>query len=247
MTTDLHHSRPIATLAVVIVALLAVLGPAPAAADLVVLEDGRHYKVDTYERVGDQMRLGLDGGFVTIAMSRVAPVVDDEWVPPEPVPETPVALLAVRSWLFDDGAPVPPPVPEVPFGELIYESAQRHGVHPDLVAAVVRAESAFQPSAVSHAGAQGLMQLMPATAERFGLRGGQVFEPARNIDAGTRYLAWLLNRFDGDLALTLAGYNAGEGTVDRYQGVPPYRETRGYIQKIFRTLGLAPNELTAAL
>lgn len=229
----------------IVVAVVVVLLPSAVGAELVVLENGHHYKVENYQRVGDQVRFKdvKSGGLVTLPLVRVAHVVDDEWVPPEPVPETPAAILAVRSWLFDDGAPVP----EVPYGELIYASAQRHGVHPDLVAAVVRAESAFQPSAVSHAGAQGLMQLMPATAERFGLRGGQVFEPARNIDAGTRYLAWLLNRFDGDLALTLAGYNAGEGTVDRYQGVPPYRETRGYIQKIFRTLGLGQTELTAAL
>lgn len=218
--------------------------PVPADAELVVLEDGNWYKVDRYERVGNRMRLDLySGGRVTIPLTRVAHVVDDEWVPPEPVPETPAALLTARSWLFDDGAAVP----EVPFGELIYQSAQRHGVHPELVAAVVRAESAFRPSVVSHAGAQGLMQLMPATAERFGLRGGQVFEPERNIDAGTRYLAWLLERFDGDLALALAGYNAGEGTVDRYEGVPPYRETRGYIQKIFRTLGLSQTELAGVL
>ena len=83
------------------------------------------------------------------------------------------------------------------------------------------------------------MQLMPATARRFGLAERQIFEPERNLEAGTRYLRWLLDRFDGDVVRALAAYNAGEGTVDRYGGVPPFRETVNYIRRIAGELGVA--------
>jgi len=129
-------------------------------------------------------------------------------------------------------------VPDVRDGELIHRAAQRHGLNPELVAAVISAESSYRVKAVSHKGAQGLMQLMPATAERFGLTAEEVFEPAKNIDAGCRYLRWLADRFDDELPLVLAGYNAGEGAVDRHGGVPPYRETRNYVAKITARLGL---------
>jgi soluble lytic murein transglycosylase-like protein len=121
---------------------------------------------------------------------------------------------------------------------MIHAAAERHGVNAGLVAALVRAESAFDPYAVSHKGARGLMQLMPATAKRFGVREHQIFEPDRNLEAGTRYLRWLLDRFDGDVVRALAAYNAGEGTVERYGGVPPFRETRDYIRRIYASLGV---------
>lgn len=215
--------------------------PVPAAAELVVLDDGRFFKVTAFEASAEKARLKLpEGGQVILPLARVAHVVDDEWVPPPPAPEReglPITL-AERSWRFDEELPVP----DVPFGDLIYESARRHDLHPELVVAVVRAESAFGRSAVSHKGARGLMQLMPATALRFGVTSERIHDPAANLDAGTRYLAWLLERFEGNLAYALAGYNAGEGTVDRYRGVPPYRETQGYVAKIFRFLGLDPQD-----
>jgi hypothetical protein len=217
--------------------VLLLLGSAPAArAELVVLDDGRFFKVTAYDVGAEQARLTLrEGGRVTLPAERIAHVVDDEWVPPEPEPEPAAqAALGARSWRFEEAMPVP----AVPFGAEIYQAAQRHGVDPALVAAVVRAESAFDVRAVSVKGARGLMQLMPATARRFGVPQERVHDAAANVDAGARYLAWLLGRFEGDLALALAAYNAGEGTVDRYGGVPPYRETRGYIQRIFSTLGL---------
>jgi hypothetical protein len=223
------------------------LGLASAArAELVVLDDGRFFKVTAFEARGETVRLSLrEGGRVTLPLERVAHVVDDEWVPPEPDPEPAAqAALGARSWRFEEAMPVP----AVPFGAEIYQAAQRHGVDPELVAAVVRAESAFDVRAVSVKGARGLMQLMPATARRFGVSQDRVHDPAVNVDAGARYLAWLLGRFEGDLALALAAYNAGEGTVDRYGGVPPYRETRGYIQKIFTTLGLVqPTQIATSL
>ena len=143
-------------------------------------------------------------------------------------------MAPLVAWEFDDTAPIP----STPYGAQIFLAAREQGVNPELVAALVRAESAFNAGAVSHKGAGGLMQLMPATARRFGLTDAERFQPARNLEAGTRYLRWLLERFEGDVPLALAAYNAGEGTVARYGGVPPYRETRNYIRRIFRTLGL---------
>src|SRR5690606_11256539 len=99
-----------------------------------------------------------------------------------------------------------------------------------VVRAIMHAESAFNPNALSRAGAQGLMQLMPATARRFGVV--NAYDPSQNIQGGVEYLAWLLKRFNGDLTLAAAGYNAGEGAVDRHKGVPPYSETQRYVQRV---------------
>ena len=109
-------------------------------------------------------------------------------------------------------------------------AAREHGVDEAIVRAIIHAESAFNPNALSRVGAQGLMQLMPATARRFGV--GNAFEPRQNINGGVKYLAWLLKRFNGNLTLAAAGYNAGEGAVDKYKGVPPYRETRHYVDRV---------------
>ena len=109
-------------------------------------------------------------------------------------------------------------------------SGRRHGVDPVLIYSIMHRESAFKRNAVSNKGARGLMQLMPATAARFGVR--DIFDPAQNIDAGARYMRFLLDRFGGDVRLALAGYNAGEGADDKYNGVPPYRETQEYVRRI---------------
>jgi soluble lytic murein transglycosylase-like protein len=109
-------------------------------------------------------------------------------------------------------------------------AARKFGVDEAIVRAIMHAESAFNPNALSRAGAQGLMQLMPATARRFGVT--NAFDPVQNIHGGVEYLAWLLKRFNGDLTLASAGYNAGEGAVDRHGGVPPYNETQRYVQRV---------------
>jgi len=109
-------------------------------------------------------------------------------------------------------------------------AARRHGLDPELVMAVVSVESGFRPQAVSPKGAQGLMQLMPKTASSLGV--ADVFDPAQNLDGGTRHLGQLLTLYGGDLARALAAYNAGEGAVHRHGGVPPYRETRAYVKKV---------------
>jgi hypothetical protein len=114
--------------------------------------------------------------------------------------------------------------------ELIEEAAAAHGISPHLVRAVVEVESGFDPWSVSPAGAQGLMQLMPATATLMGVN--DCLDPRQNVFGGAKYLSQLLDRFDGDMALALAGYNAGPTTVARYRGIPPYRETRGYVTRI---------------
>jgi len=116
------------------------------------------------------------------------------------------------------------------FGPEIREVAARHGVAADLVEAVIRVESAFNPRAVSNKGAQGLMQLMPRTASSLGVR--NAFDPRENIDGGVRHLRYLLDRYPGNVSLALAAYNAGEKAVDHYGGIPPYAETQQYVQKI---------------
>ncbi|MFS2123776.1 lytic transglycosylase domain-containing protein [Pseudomonas sp. Pseusp97] len=112
----------------------------------------------------------------------------------------------------------------------IASASTRYGVDQALVRAVIHAESAFQPNAVSIAGAQGLMQLMPDTAERFNVN--DPFDARQNIRGGVRYLAWLLKRFNGNQRLALASYNAGEMTVDKYNGIPPYAETQTYVARV---------------
>lgn len=116
------------------------------------------------------------------------------------------------------------------FDSTILELAKEHSLEPALIKAVMHVESAFNPRAVSSAGARGLMQLMPATARRFGVRDS--FHAIENINGGVKYLRWLFERFDGNLRNVLAGYNAGEGAVDQYHGVPPYRETIDYVRKV---------------
>jgi soluble lytic murein transglycosylase-like protein len=113
---------------------------------------------------------------------------------------------------------------------LIFQAGEKYGVDPRFIHAVIWQESRYKPDAKSHVGAQGLMQLMPDTAKRFGCKNAN--SPEDNVDAGTHYLRWLLERFDGDVSLALAGYNAGEGAVDKYAGIPPYSETENYVKNI---------------
>jgi soluble lytic murein transglycosylase-like protein len=144
-------------------------------------------------------------------------------------------------------APVPPPTAAPPppapsfsiagrdaltYESLIQAAAIKHGLSPMLIAAVTRVESDFDPRDLSNKGARGLMQVMPETGARFGITPDRLFDPAPNIAAGSAYLAWLLDHYRGDLDLALAGYNAGEGAVDQYGGIPPYRETRDYVKRV---------------
>jgi soluble lytic murein transglycosylase-like protein len=121
------------------------------------------------------------------------------------------------------------------FREMIARTALQHGLHPELVYAVAAVESNFNPDAVSVKGAQGLMQLMPGTAQRFGVI--DPYDPAENVLGGVRYLRYLLDRFNGDSRLALAAYNAGENAVLAVRGIPPFRETRNYVAKVLRRFG----------
>lgn len=116
------------------------------------------------------------------------------------------------------------------FDQMIRQAAQQHGVSEGLIKAVMHTESGFNINARSPVGAQGLMQLMPATARRFNV--SNAYDPQQNIFGGARYLSWLLKRFNGDTRLAIAAYNAGEGNVDKYGDVPPFRETRDYVKRV---------------
>jgi len=117
------------------------------------------------------------------------------------------------------------------YASLIQDAAKRHSVPVELICGVILQESHAKSNAVSPVGAKGLMQLMPATAHRFGVK--NILDPAQNIEGGTKYLSWLLKRFKGDVKLAVAGYNAGEGAVEKYGNkIPPYRETQQYVPKV---------------
>ncbi|MFZ3129840.1 MAG: lytic transglycosylase domain-containing protein [Desulfosporosinus sp.] len=118
---------------------------------------------------------------------------------------------------------------------LIYSMAQKYGVDPTLIQQVVKAESGFNSNATSPAGAMGLMQLMPGTAASYGVQ--NAYDATQNLDGGTHFLKDLLDRFQGSIPLSLAAYNAGLGAVEKYDGVPPYKETQAYVQKIMAGLG----------
>ncbi len=130
---------------------------------------------------------------------------------------------------------------------IIFRAGGRHGIDPRFIHSVIWQESKYKPKALSPAGAQGLMQLMPATARRFGCT--DPHDMVASVEAGTKYLGWLLKRFNGDVKLALAAYNAGEGAVDKYNGVPPYNETQNYVRKIVASYGktfhpVMPTEVT---
>lgn len=122
------------------------------------------------------------------------------------------------------------PIPASQLNPMISRNARRHGIHPALLRAVIKAESNFIPTAVSHAGAQGLMQLMPKTARS--LKVHDPFDPEQNVNGGSKHLRKLLDRYHGDVTLALAAYNAGVMAVDRYNALPPIRETRHYVRKV---------------
>lgn len=135
-----------------------------------------------------------------------------------------------HSLLASNLAANPLVAPSDRLDRIVREAAERHQVDPALVKAVISTESGWNPAAISRKGAVGLMQLVPGTAQRFGV--GNLFDPAQNVEAGTTYLRALLDRYNGDLKKSLAAYNAGEHNVDRSNGVPPIWETQRYVQKV---------------
>lgn len=186
---------------------LLLLGAQAARAEYVVLRSGQRLRVTGYERLGAMMRLHVVGGSIEIPTEEIVAIEPEDFFP---------ALKKERL--------------DVPFEELIRAAAEKHGVEAQLIASVIAVESNFNPRAVSRKQAQGLMQLMPETAARFAV--ADPFDPAQNIEAGTRYLKELLAKYDQDLRLALAAFNAGPEKVEKYQGVPPYDETQNYIRKV---------------
>lgn len=179
-----------------------------ARADYAVLRSGERLHITSYELVGDVMRLTLPGGRVDMPASEVVSIEPEDIFTPNPAQPAAVG----------------------PFSEIIRAAAKKHGVDELLITCVIAEESNFNPRAISPRQAAGLMQLLPSTAARFGVR--DVFDPAQNIEAGTRFLKELLDHYRGDLKFALAAYNAGPEVVTRFGGVPPYNETRNYVKHI---------------
>lgn len=217
-----HEKERRKSLRVILALTLVLVLPAGAQAEIVAFSDGRILKVEDAVLVGESIVISLrGGGTMRVPATRVERVVADE-VEDEPEP---VAEPQECAWVFEDQ-----PLPDgLPFRDTIVATARAVDLHPWLLAAVVETESAFDPRAVSRAGAAGLTQLMPATAAD--RRVADVFDPSENLRGGAEHLRALLDRYDS-LTLALAAYNAGPTTVDRYGGVPPYRETRRYVRRI---------------
>jgi len=152
--------------------------------------------------------------------------------PPENLPARDEISAATKPGLYCD------PVSETDLAPVVLDAAQREGLEPRLLTAIIEQESAFRPCAVSEKGAQGLMQLMPATAEQFGVKNS--FDIQENIGAGAKLLKGLLTRYTGDLSLALGAYNAGSGKVDEAGGVPAIPETTNYVREILRKLATPP-------
>ncbi len=204
------------------VTVMLVNGLPAAHADLAVFTDGRVLRVKDARLVGDKIHLVLiGGGLLEISALRIDRVVDDEVdhsLPPDAFGGDCDPLW--REYRLPDS---------VPYADLIEDAAWTANLDPRLLAALVRAESNFDPVAVSRVGARGLCQLMPSAAADHKVN--DVFDPAENLRGGATHLRMLLDRFES-LDLALAAYNAGAATVDRYGDVPPYRETRGFLRRI---------------
>ena len=213
----------------VVLALGAACLAAPCLADLVVFEDGRVVKAASYKVVEEELEIGVPGGgSYRVDLNRVERIVEDEIVDACNASDPALPKLAQNYDLSfrEDRTPLF----KTPYDKLIAEESRRYGIDASMVSALIRAESNYEPRAVSRKGARGLMQLMPATARRLSL--SQPFDPVANVRAGVRYLKELVDRFDHRPDLVLAAYNAGENAVENYGGVPPYRETQGYVKRI---------------
>ena len=208
-----------------LLALFFVVRPAaaPASVELVLLTTGRTLAVSGHEFQGDRVVLYLRKGGELVCDRALIVRIE-----PDAAPGPPIQAVVESK----------PLVPARPYAEIIDAVSVRYAVDPALVYALIEVESAYRPAARSPKGAMGLMQLMPATVERYAV--SDPFDPSANIEAGTRHLRSLLDRYD--VSSALAAYNAGEGPVRRFGGVPPYPETRRYVAKIRKLLDAAGTE-----
>jgi len=219
--------------AVVTLALLT--AAVPASAEIVFLKSGRTLSVKSHKVDGERITLTLRGGGEVTCDKTVIDKIEADEVPyidppvekVEQIKETPVAGLVEQDRPVLDGTP---------YAEIIAAAAEAHGVDPMLVRALIQVESGYRPRARSPRGAMGLMQLMPSTAREYNVR--HPFEPKANIEAGIKHLKTLIDRFGDDVGLALAAYNAGPGAVEKFNGIPPYRETRSYVSRILVLAGL---------
>jgi soluble lytic murein transglycosylase-like protein len=198
---------------------------APARAELVFFASGGSLSVKAHRMEGDSMILTLrSGGEVVCDPATIARIAPDEAPYPEPEP------IRLKPDPTTVGLKPDPTGVDTPYAEIIDRVAARHGVDARLVRAVIEVESGYRPRARSPKGAMGLMQLMPATARQYDVT--NPYDPAANIEAGTRHLKSLLARFPP--ALALAAYNAGHLAVERFRGIPPYAETRKYVARVLQ-------------
>ena len=205
-------------------------------AEVAVLRNGFSINFERKEIKGNITRLYLNGGYVDVPSAEIASF--------EPAPDDPPDIPPAQSPAPGSAATLTPPATAQPvvasqtttaaadLDQLVREASSRYRLDPDFVNSVIKAESNFKVHAVSPKGAQGLMQLMPATAAQLGV--ANAFDPKANVDAGTAYLSYLLDLYHDDPIKALAAYNAGAHRVAQYHGVPPYMETREYVAKIVR-------------
>lgn len=212
--------KPSQTTPLVLCALLLLLSAPSARAEYIVLQSGLRLHVTGYQLLGEKYRLQLQGGWMDVSVADVVKIEPEEVFTPitQPPPAAP--------------APGAQDANQPPYREFVLAAAARYGVDAELISSVMEVESHFNPKAVSVKNARGLMQLLPETAARMGVK--DIFDPKENIDGGTHYLHDLLQLYNNDLTLALAAYNAGPDKVQKYGNVPPYRETQSYVKQVKR-------------
>ena len=200
---------------------LVVLAAPTLRAEYVVLRSGQRLRVTGYQLLGDKYRLQMAGGVVEIAAEEVVAIEPEDSFTPVP------AKAIVKP----------------PYRELVEAAAARYNVDADLITSVIAVESNFDPKALSRKNARGLMQLLPETAARLGVQ--DIYDPQENIDAGTRYLRELLEKYNNNLTLALAAYNAGPDRVEQYRRVPPFPETLSYVRRVKRSYDKSKSKASA--
>jgi Transglycosylase SLT domain len=212
--------------------VLVAAGSTAASAEIVFMTSGRTVSVKNHTNVGDSVVLTLrTGGEVTLDKNLIEKIEADEVPHPEPAPQPPAEPAAAPSQTPGEGGAL---LRDTAYSGLITAAAEAHGVNPLLVQALIQVESNYQPRARSSKGAMGLMQLMPSVAREYKVR--NAYDPKANVAAGVQKLKGLIDRWGVELAL--AAYNAGEGAVMKFNGIPPYRETQNYVARILSIAGI---------